>query len=208
MRSVIPEAKLVFLVRDPVERIASHWLHNYAKGRELGDLRTTLHDPTTTYIARSCYFRQLRLFLDHFDESQILVLDASDLRLRRLYALRRVFAFLGVDPGFFHPGFDRTWHVTSQKGRATRLGQRVRQLSRTGAGRVVPTAVWKRLEAMPGLSLPLGPTPDVAEAIGPETMAVLREDAEQLRSHTGLPLSEWSVFADNSRRPANMGAAE
>ena len=43
MHSVIPDAKLIYVVRDPLERIAAHWVHNYAKRREKGDLRATLH---------------------------------------------------------------------------------------------------------------------------------------------------------------------
>jgi hypothetical protein len=34
MRSVVPDAKLVYLIRDPVERIVSHWIHDAAEGRE------------------------------------------------------------------------------------------------------------------------------------------------------------------------------
>ena len=43
MHSVVPDAKLLYMVRDPIDRIAAHWVHNYAKRREKGDLRATLH---------------------------------------------------------------------------------------------------------------------------------------------------------------------
>ena len=38
MHSVVPDAKLIYMVRDPLERIAAHWVHNYAKRREKGTL--------------------------------------------------------------------------------------------------------------------------------------------------------------------------
>ena len=45
MASVVPDAKLIYMVRDPLERIAAHWVHNYAKRREKGTLAETLDAP-------------------------------------------------------------------------------------------------------------------------------------------------------------------
>ncbi len=39
MAGVIPDAKLIYIVRDPLDRIAAHYVHNFAKRREKGDLR-------------------------------------------------------------------------------------------------------------------------------------------------------------------------
>ena len=39
MAEVVPDARLIYIVRDPIERIAAHWVHNYSKGRHQGDLR-------------------------------------------------------------------------------------------------------------------------------------------------------------------------
>ena len=63
MHSVVPDAKLLYMVRDPLDRIAAHWVHNYAKRREKGDLRATLMHPNTSYLARSHYYMQLQQFL-------------------------------------------------------------------------------------------------------------------------------------------------
>ena len=53
MASVVPDAKLIYMVRDPLERIAAHWVHNYAKRREKGDLAETLTHPNTSYVTRA-----------------------------------------------------------------------------------------------------------------------------------------------------------
>ena len=45
MASVVPDAKLIYMIRDPLERIAAHWVHNYAKRREKGTLAETLTPP-------------------------------------------------------------------------------------------------------------------------------------------------------------------
>jgi Sulfotransferase family len=192
MHQVVPDAKLIYLVRDPVERIAAHWIHNYAKRREKGDLRETLLHPNTTYVLRSQYHLQLAQFLNSYPESQVLVLEQDDLRNRRSETLREVFSYLGVDPGFEHPRFHRERHRSSRKRRATWLGVRVQPLRRTRFGSGMPRAFWNVLDA----GLPLGkpiPRPDVREALGPEVIEVLHEDADRLRELTGRRFEHWSV---------------
>lgn len=192
MHEVVPDAKLIFLVRDPLERIAAHWVHNYAKRREKGDLRTTLLHSNTTYVLRSQYHLQLSRFLSHYPEPQVLILDQDDLRRRRSDTLREVFGFLGVDPGFEHPRFHRERHRSSRKRRANWLGNKVQPWRRTRWGKRVPRVVWNVLD----LGLPLGkqiPRPDVRDALGPEVLEVLHEDADRLRELTGRRFESWSV---------------
>src|SRR6476659_1140977 len=62
MHELIGDARLIYLVRDPLERIAAHWVHNYAKRRERGSLRETLTHPQTSYIERSRYHMQIERF--------------------------------------------------------------------------------------------------------------------------------------------------
>ena len=75
MRTLIPEAKLIYVVRDPLERIAAHWVHNFAKRREKGDLRATLTHANTSYVMRSQYHMQLQQFLGHYPFEQTLVIE-------------------------------------------------------------------------------------------------------------------------------------
>ena len=39
IHSIVPDVRLIYMLRDPLDRIAAHWVHNYAKRREKGDLR-------------------------------------------------------------------------------------------------------------------------------------------------------------------------
>ena len=195
MASVVPEAKLLYLVRDPLERIAAHYVHNYAKRREKGDLRETLLHPNTSYVARSRYFTQLQRFLEHYDRDRVLVIENCDLRDERATTLRHVFEFVGVDPRFEHPKFEQVRHSTSRKKRATKLGMRVQGLSRTRFGRRLPRRAWLALDLALPLSKPISKPPldEIREALGDEVHEVLHEDAERLRQFTGRDLANWSV---------------
>ena len=187
--AVVPDVRLVYIVRDPIERITAHFVHNFAKRREKGDLRATLMHPNTSYVTRSKYFMQLQRYLAHFDEEQILVLDQRDLRDDRMPTLRRLFEFAGVDPGFRHPKFEQVRHSTSRKKRATR----VQRTSRTRFGRRIPRRAWLALDVALPLSRPIDKPTGVAEALGPEALEVLHEDADRLRAQTGRSFDHWSV---------------
>ncbi len=195
MASVVPEAKLIYIVRDPLDRIAAHYVHNFAKRREKGDLRATLLHPNTSYVARSRYFSQLQRFLEHYDREHILVIENSDLREDRAETLRKVFAFAGVDPGFEHPKFEQLRHSTSRKKRATRMGMRVQKMSRTRLGRRLPRRAWLALDVALPLSKPISKPPreELEAALGDEVLEVLHEDADRLREFTGRKLAGWSV---------------
>jgi hypothetical protein len=192
MHSVVPDARLVYMVRDPIDRIAAHWVHNYAKHREKGDLRSTLLHSNTSYLARSHYHAQLQRFLRLYGREQLLVIEQQQLRTDRRETLRSVFEFAGVDPDFSDPGFAAERHRTSRKRRSTPITRLVDGVDRR-AGRVRAA----RFRALVGSVIPFGRAidlPDVRQALPDETLRSLREDAGRLRELTGLDLSHWSIW--------------
>jgi hypothetical protein len=193
MHSVLPDARLIYMIRDPLERIAAHWVHNYAKRREKGTLAETLTHPNTSYVTRSKYAMQLERFLALYPKERVLVFQQSELRHKRMETLRTIFDFLGVDPDFNHPRFEQERHQTSGKTRATRLAVRLEKLGRSRRGRLFPSNFWLVLDDR----LPLRRTikrPDVRASLPAETLADLRADAERLRELTGRDFSNWSIW--------------
>ena len=193
MASVVPDAKLIYMVRDPLERIAAHWVHNYAKRREKGTLAETLVHPNTSYVTRSKYAMQLERFLEHYPKEQVLVFQQSELRYQRMETLRRIFAFIGVDPDFNHPRFEQERHQTSGKTRATRLAVRLEKMGRGRRGKLFPSNFWLVLDDR----LPLRRAikrPDVKAALPHETLEELRADGERLRELTGRDFSNWKIW--------------
>jgi hypothetical protein len=193
MAQVVPDAKLIYMVRDPLERIAAHWVHNYAKRREKGTLAETLVHPNTSYVTRSKYAMQLERFLEHYPKEQVLVFQQSELRHRRMETLRQVFEFIGVDPDFNHPRFEQERHQTSGKTRATRLAVRLEKMGRSRRGRLFPSNFWLVLDDR----LPLRRAikrPDVKAALPADTLAELRADGERLRELTGRDFSNWKIW--------------
>ena len=110
-----PDARLIYLARDPVARLLSHWVHNTGSDYETREFVPTVSDPENPYTWRSKHWQQLQPFLERFDASRIQVLTQEELHGEREQTMRRAFAFLGVDEDFASPEFEREWEKTSAK---------------------------------------------------------------------------------------------
>jgi hypothetical protein len=110
-----PDARLIYMVRDPIKRILSHWVHATGAGYETGEMVAVLSEPRSAYIDRSKYWMQLQPFLRVFDREQIEVITQEELQGERDETMRRAFRFAGVDEGFSSEQFDREWEKSSAK---------------------------------------------------------------------------------------------
>ena len=108
IRAEIPEAKLVAIVRDPVDRAYSNWLHLWADGLEpIGDFVTAFDAEEQRIAAGWGYFwhyRRLGLYgkqvaraLELFARDQLHLLRYRDLVDRPEATLNGVCDFLGLD---------------------------------------------------------------------------------------------------------------
>jgi hypothetical protein len=116
MRSVLTDARLVYMVRDPIDRMLSHYLHNVGGGYDDRALADAFADPESAYVSRSRYFFQLEPYLDEFGPERIEIVGREELKRDRPATMRRVFAFLSVDPGFSSEQFEREWETGTAKG--------------------------------------------------------------------------------------------
>jgi hypothetical protein len=117
MRSVVGDARIVYMVRDPIDRMLSHYLHNVGGGYDDRTLADAFADPESAYVTRSRYFFQLEPYLEEFGPERIEIVGREELKRDRPATMRRVFAFLGVDPDFSSTQFEREWETGTAKGR-------------------------------------------------------------------------------------------
>jgi hypothetical protein len=110
-----PDARLLYMVRDPIKRILSHWVHASGAGYETGDMVEVLSQAETSYMNRSKYWMQLQPYLELFDPGQIEIIAQEELQSEREATMRKAFGFVGVDPGFTSEQFDREWEKSSAK---------------------------------------------------------------------------------------------
>ncbi|MFY1637067.1 sulfotransferase family protein [Solwaraspora sp. WMMB335] len=118
--AALPQARFVALVRDPVERAYSHYLHTRSYGAEplpfaeavaaeeqrLADaLRDGPDAPAAhaalrnySYLSRGRYAEQLRRWHAHLPADRLLVLRSEDMYADPAAVYTRVLDFLGLDP--------------------------------------------------------------------------------------------------------------
>ena len=113
MAQVVPQARLVYVVRDPIARMQSMYMHQVSAGRERRRVEVALLDER--YLGPSRYGFQLAAFLDHFDRSRVLVIASEVLRDRPREALSAVFDHLAVDPAAVDLGKRRQDHRSIDK---------------------------------------------------------------------------------------------
>lgn len=111
MRHHVPEARLIAILRQPVDRAFSNYAMALGEGREPErdfaravraepDRIRSGWAPEWHYLARGFYAEQLERYFAAFDRSQIRVYLHEDLLRDPLALLRDFFAFIGVDEAF------------------------------------------------------------------------------------------------------------
>jgi hypothetical protein len=93
-----PDMRFIYIVRNPLARIVSHYLHCVGLGIYAESMDEVLaHD--RTFLERSLYFTQLSRYLTLFPREQFLVLLFEEFVRDPAGSLREICQFLGVDEG-------------------------------------------------------------------------------------------------------------
>ena len=95
----VPDAKLIAILRHPVDRAHSNYVSRIRKGVESDKMEDALN-PESHYIQLGFYGTQLKRYLEHFDRSQIHVCFFDDLQTHPVKVLQDIFCYLNVDSSF------------------------------------------------------------------------------------------------------------
>jgi hypothetical protein len=152
--AALPDVRLVYLVRDPVARMRSHWLHQVRNGRERRSLEEYLiHDAQSQNMSRYAY--QAGRYLNCFAREQLLIVESERLRTDTEAALAEVARHLGVDPARFPDRLPREANRSDDKPRSVRPWAhelRARSAATRAIERRLPGPVgraWTRVSTVP-----------------------------------------------------------
>lgn len=190
-----PNMRILYIVRDPVERAISHYHHSLSYDQSLPPPADLIGSEPGLHILRtSQYMFQIRPWLKHFDEEQIAILDFQDLLENPQHTAQLVADHLGIPSD----GFDARALKPANSSRdvaslpAFWMQQRT---SRVGvwARRYLPRPVAGLLKKSASR---FARTPTAAE-FGPSLREQLAEhlsgDADEFRQFTGRKFSRWTV---------------
>lgn len=121
VKELIPTAKLIVVLRNPVDRAYSHYQHEVRKGRETlpfekaveleperlaGEWEKIKKDPGYisfalqhfSYLTRGSYAEQLERWFKVFPRDQFLILSSDELNQEFATTFERLLVFLGLSP--------------------------------------------------------------------------------------------------------------
>ena len=195
IRAALPDVKLIYIVRDPVERAVSSHVEQSSR-REPGPLESVLDgDPYNITAAISRYATQLERYLEEFSMDRILVVDQAELLSRRAETLRTVFRFLGVDAGFTSPEFDALANTRETKRRQSNLhAALVRHPVTTAMRQRLPAGVRRSMFApVKRLASRELESPELTDELRTRMREMFRVEVERLRELTGERFESWQV---------------
>jgi hypothetical protein len=141
--AVLPDARILLLLRDPVDRAYSHWKERVRHGAETlsfseaiereperlaGEHERLLADDRYTsfahehhsYVAQGLYLEPLREWFRHYPRGQFLILRSEDFYADPQHAYDRALSFLGL-PSFALSGIKKwNYHPAEELSAATR----------------------------------------------------------------------------------------
>lgn len=99
IRKLIPDCRLVYIVRHPIRRLESDWKMRRREGRSSSDINRAV-ESDKTLRPYGLYWQHLSTYRELFSDEQILVVFLEDLSRDPTGVLARVLAHIGVDPTF------------------------------------------------------------------------------------------------------------
>lgn len=106
-----PDMRLIYLVRDPVQRVLSSWMHAFERGYTDLPLQQEII-ANRLHLDATRYATQIGPFIRRFGRDAVLILDLAELEGDAHGTLQRVAKHLGVDPGGFPPPDGRRLNVS------------------------------------------------------------------------------------------------
>ncbi len=192
IRAALPDVRLIYLVRDPVERFMSQYRHSWTMGEidmAPGDLPATQEYEHILNTSR--YARQVEAYLQEFTADRLLIVDFDDLVGEPQTTLGQVHRFVGVAPHNLseigvHNDNSEMWRVPAPLLRFAQSAtgkSLARKFSRETRDRIRGL-----LAVQKGRKPPPFP-PALVDRIRDD----LDDDIARFRRIAGRPFSHWSV---------------
>jgi hypothetical protein len=196
----IPHAKMIAILRNPVDRAYSHFLHLIRDGYEpIQDFTLALQTeekrmrdnwgPAYHYKNNGFYASQIQRYLDVFDKKQIKIYLYEDFSTHPLRVLQDIFRFLKVDDQSV-PDLSKKHNESGfPRKKALHTLLTMRSPIRTILAPFVPSAIRQRLVHLKEKNL-MKPPP-LSSEIRKNLTEIFRKDILKLQTLIERDLSHW-----------------
>jgi len=189
IKELLPEVKLIFILRDPVKRANSVYWHSYRLGQEDRPIEQALTEEEYA-VQHGLYYRYLRGWFDLFDPAQIKVILFDDFQRNALATFQDVCRFLGIDDQYVPDLAVRNKGGAPQHKRFGRLLERVKTHPiRQTIDPLVPKPLRRLLLDVRNRNLQ--ETPPMPTELQQRLRAFYRHDVTELEHLLQWDLSSW-----------------
>jgi hypothetical protein len=214
IKHLVPEAKMIAVLRNPVERAYSHFLHSVRTGTEpLTDFAEALRADGSgarsetereDYVGRGLYHKQLSRYFDTFDRDQMSIYLYEDFKKAPVETLQDIFRFLEIDKTFT-PDVSRKRNVSGYpKSKALDRILRGSYPVRNALKVYLPPRLrWSLSKVYDDLETRnTAKPPEIGPEVKRELIEVFRDDVLKLQELINRDLSAW--LDDPSRASAEQ----
>ena len=163
MHRYLPDLKLIYIVRHPLDRIVSQWRHYRGRNPECADFSELMRDRHLRRLIVGCsmYYQRLSAFRRFYPDEQIHCMTFEDLLSSPRRSLRQMMRFLGVKP--------RVKRLLDSNGQLPRENQ----AGEKGRGHVEK--------------------PQWSDGLKRRVLRRIRPDSEQMLAYMGKPIDYWEL---------------
>lgn len=196
IKKATPNAKFIYIVRDPVERTWSSYWHAVRSGDEELDFGAAI-ERRSGYLDASRYHFQLQQYLEVFDYPDILVLQMKDVTQDPSRTLKLVWEHLGVEaPGEIQTAFQprNASYRFNTAGRilaGNKASRELLKITAQGVRAVLPFSAYAKLRGLLSKEIP--------EMSSQQKEAVRRALEHDVRRFVDLTGLTFKNFPSNSR---------
>lgn len=202
IREFNPDARVIYLMRDPVDRIVSQYWHNVQDLRDEAERRDMLtavrEDPR--YVAYSDYAMQLEPYLDLFGRDQVALLTFEELAERPAATVTSLCTWLGLENTVPESALEARWNARPVEARAVRGRGMLNRLRHSALWQAVRPLVPKSLRdgalELAERRIPVGTEGEAATAAW--LRPILADRVATLTRLLGREFPEWTSLQAGS----------
>ncbi len=194
IHETIPNVKLIYILRDPVERIISHYYETVSQDTYIlkNFVSAIIKNPNNNWVKTSSYYWQLEKYLLFFKRDQFLFITSEELKKSKLNTLNKVFTFLGVEEINDESIFDFERNTRSEKKKYLPI---VKKIGQSKLGTLIPISIKRKMKhnwlAQKFGKKKINKIP-FSENDKSKLRDILSPDVEKLKKYTGNDFSDWS----------------
>ena len=198
MAEVLPAARLVYLVRDPIERLRSQYRYHLRRAVVSAPLAQAVREPDNLYLGRSLYATRLAPFIERFSREQLLVVRFEDLVSDDATAWHRILDHIGLPR---RPRPDTAFNVTAEKHQVSRSLAWLRDRGLLERSHLVPRSLRRRMKS--ALIRPAKPetTARVDLRVPDDVAQMIWDDVARLEAWMGTSAPLWPRPDVSAERP-------